>query len=101
MTTTQEKLEKILQTKSALRTLILGNGSEMPYDTPFRLYTDYISELIQGIEPTSSVQDIMQLADLQNECYEGKWDEHVYTEQEQQDFVNLVNLICDGGTDNE
>lgn len=96
--TTQDKLQLLLQSKSRIRNSIIEAGSDMPFDTPLKDYPNFITGLSQFVE-TTSLADLMTIVDYAIELNSGLFKDHQYTEEEQTNLMNLVNLIVEGGTE--
>lgn len=90
--TTQDKLALLLRTKSNIKNAIILNGVSVPADTPFSGYPDLI-DLIADQPETTTVNDLMEMCDLYEDLYNGKYVEHTYTQTEQDNLVNLVDSI--------
>lgn len=96
MYTTEAKLSKLMKTKGDIVAAIQAGGVEIPGDTPFGEFPEYIRQLLPEITDTTSLADLMVLADLYQEVDIGLYEEHAYTEQEETELMNLINLIVEG-----
>lgn len=101
MYTTESKLNRLMQTKADLISAFQLNGIEIPNGTPFSEFPEFIKQLSPVITDTTTLADLMTLADLFAEVELGMYEEHEYTEQEQIELMNLLNLILEGETIDE
>lgn len=93
--TTTDKLLKLIDSKNKIKQAIFNAGVSIPTDTPFNAYDTYINQISQFVE-TSDLADLMELCDLYEGVITGNYVEHIYTEDEQTELTNLVNLIVEG-----
>ena len=98
MDTIQDKLNKLINTKSSIRNKIIEMGVTIPGSTPFQDYPDFIA-LITEIEETTTDQDLLQMCDVLTFIGTGLYENKVYTEDEIQEVKDLLNLIVDGGNE--
>lgn len=90
--TTQDKLALLLRTKSNIKNAIILNGVSVPANTPFSGYPDLI-DLIAEQPETTTTNDLMEICDLYEDLYNGKYIEHTYTQTEQEYLVNFLDNI--------
>lgn len=101
MYTTEAKLDRLRRTKSDIITAIQLGGIEVPVNTPFSEFPEYIKQLAPFADDTTTLSDLMLLADLYVEVNSGAYNEHVYTERDETELMDLVNLILEGEIVNE
>lgn len=90
--TTQDKLSLLLRTKTNIKNAIILNNVPVPADTPFSDYPDLIDLIVEQPE-TTTTEDLMEMCDLYEDLYNGKYVEHTYTQTEQDNLVSLVDSI--------
>lgn len=93
--TTEQKLSKLINTKTKIRNKIIELGVPVPSAAPFNVYPDYI-ELISDFESTTTDQDILMLADLIEDLGTGNYELKNYTEDDVQEVLDLINNIQEG-----
>ena len=89
------KLNKLLNTKLKIRAAIIECGVDMPVNVVFNNYDTYIKK-ISDVPETSDIMDLMLMCDMFEEIYKGSYKENNYSESEEQEIVNLINLIVEG-----
>ena len=95
--TSSDKIAYLLTTKSKIANSIKLKGVDLPADTPFRQYPDYIEQINDGYQETAELSDLMAIVDLYEEVHPGSWDESLsYTEEEQNELLALIDLILGG-----
>lgn len=95
MGTTSDKLNQLMRSKSSIRTAITSSGVNMPINEPFKNYAYYI-EQISTLPETTSLADMMTLADMIEEVYEGHYTNYKYTEQDEQNLTTILDRILEG-----
>lgn len=95
MGTTSDKLNQLMRSKSSIRTAITSSGVNMPINEPFKNYGYYI-EQISTLPETTSLSDLMTIADMSEEVIIGKYKNYKYTEQDEQILTSLLNRILEG-----
>lgn len=94
--TTSDKLSRLLNTKAKIKNAIVSAGITIPDGTVFNDYSDYINLIPTGVEETTPLEDLMVIVDQYYEIEDGLYTEHTYTQEEQQELLNLVDLILGG-----
>ena len=94
--TTSDKLSRLLNTKAKIKNAIVSAGITIPAGTVFNDYSDYISLIPTGVEETTPLEDLMVIVDQYYEIEDGLYVEHTYTQEEQQELLDLVDLILEG-----
>lgn len=95
MGTTSDKLNRLMKSKSAIRTAITNSGVDMPVNEPFKNYA-YFIEQISTLPETTSLADLMIISDMVEEVYEGKYENYEYTEQDEQNLITILDRILEG-----
>lgn len=97
MSTTQEKLTRLIETKSNIRQKIISLGINVPVNTPFKDYPSLIEQL-GGAEflETTTDQDLLQLLDLYRWLGTAEYEDHLYTDEEIQAVHDLLDRINNG-----
>ena len=97
ISTTQTKLGKLIDTKNEIRQTLILLGVDVPIDTPFASYPDFMDELgnIEVTETTTD-QDLLQLLDLYRWLGSAEYEDHVYTDEEIQAVHDLLDKINNG-----
>ena len=97
MSTTQTKLNRLIETKNNIRQKIISLGVDVPIDTPFKDYPSFIEQLggIEFIETTTD-QDLLRLLDLYKWLGTAEYEDRTYTEQEIQAIHDLLDKINEG-----
>lgn len=95
MGTTSDKLSQLMKSKTAIRNAITNAGVEMPVGELFKNYGYYI-EQISTLPETTSLSDMMVLADLSEEMIIGKYSNYEYTEQDEEVLTTILNRILEG-----
>lgn len=97
MSTTQAKLNRLIETKSSIRQKIISLGVDVPVDTPFKDYPSFIEQL-GGAEflETTTDQDLLQLLDLYRWLGTAEYENHTYSDEEIQAVHDLLDLINEG-----
>lgn len=90
--TTQDKLSLLLRTKTNIKNAIILNNVPVPAETPFSSYPDLINLITEQPE-TTELEDLLTMCDLYKNLYNGKYSEHIYTQDEQDEVVNLLDNI--------
>lgn len=90
--TTQDKLNLLLRTKVNIKNAIILNNVQVPANTPFSNYPDLINLIAEQPE-TTAVNDLMEICDLYKDLYNGKYTERIYTQEEQDNLISLVDSI--------
>lgn len=97
MASVQDNLTKLLNTKNAIRQKIISLGVDVPIDTPFGKYSDFIEQITHAeFEETTTDQDLLQLIDLYYYLGSAEYEDHTYTDKELQKVNDLLNKIVDG-----
>lgn len=95
--TSSDKISYLLTTKTKIANSIKLKGVDIPSNTPFRQYSDYIDQIDVGFQETSELSDLMTIVDLYEEIHPGYWkDKLSYDDKAQQELLDLVNLILEG-----
>lgn len=97
ISTTQTKLSKLIDTKNKIRQTLILLGVDVPIDTPFASYPDFMDELgnMETTETTTD-QDLLQLLDLYYWLGSAEYEDHVYTDEEIQAIHDLLDKINNG-----
>ncbi|MBR2492016.1 MAG: hypothetical protein IKB64_00930 [Paludibacteraceae bacterium] len=97
MSTTQTKLSKLIDTKNEIRQTLILLGVNVPIDTPFANYPDFMDGLgdIEVTETTTD-QDLLQLLDLYKWLGSAEYEDHTYTDEEIQAVHDLLDKINNG-----
>lgn len=99
MASVQDNLTKLLNTKNAIRQKIISLGVDVPINTPFGKYSDFIEQIAHAeFEETTTDQDLLQLIDLYHYLGSAEYEDHTYTDKELQDLHNVLSGIVDGVT---
>lgn len=99
MSTTQTKLNKLIDTKNEIRQTLILLGVDVPIDTPFANYPDFIDELGNvEVTETTTDQDLLQLLDLYKWLGSAEYEDHTYTDEEIQAVHDLLDKINNGPT---
>lgn len=97
MASVQDNLTKLLNTKNAIRQKIISLGVDVPIDTPFGKYSDFIEQITHAeFEETTTDQDLLQLIDLYRYLGSAEYEDHTYTDEELQKVNDLVDRIVEG-----
>lgn len=100
MGTTSDKLGQLVRSKAAIRTAIINTGVNMPANEPFKNYSYYI-EQISNLPESTPIEDILHLMDIL-ECLPNKpYEEHAYSEEDINKINSMIDLIVEGGNNNE
>lgn len=94
--TTADKLKRLKNTKSKFINEFQKAGVEIPADLPFIDFPNYIGQLAPLPGDTTTLEDLMVLADLYYEVDKGLYEDKSYSVQEQTELMNLVDLILEG-----
>lgn len=100
MATTQQRLSLLINNKNDIKVAIEEQGVEVPTNTPLSGYGDLI-RLIGDVPETSDIQDILMMCDIVEDLGIRPYVEHTYTQDDITELENLVNLIVEGGINNE
>ena len=90
--TTEDKLRLLNQSKIAIKNAIIASGVTVSANAPLSAYADLI-KTIREIVDTTPLEDMLVMADLQEGLYTGTYTEHDYSEEEQFEINELLNLI--------
>lgn len=97
MSTTQTKLNKLIDTKNEIRQTLILLGVDVPIDTPFANYPDFMDGLGNiEITETTTDQDLLQLLDLYKWLGSAEYEDHTYTDEEIQAVHDLLDRINNG-----
>lgn len=93
--TTEDKLRLLVNNKINIKNAIISAGVAVPEDTPLSGYPDLIVS-ISNLTDSTPTEDLMMMCDLYEEVYLGTYHEHTYSEIEQNEVINLLDLIVEG-----
>lgn len=97
MMTLEQKLAKIINTKSEIRQKLISHGVDVPFETPFKDYANLIDQ-IEGVEFTETTldQDLLQVVDLYEFLTNETYEDHSYTAEEILQVHDLLDSINNG-----
>lgn len=97
MMTLEQKLAKIINTKSEIRQKLISYGVDVPFETPFKDYANLIDQ-IEGVEFTETTldQDLLQIVDLYEFLTNETYEDHLYTAEEILQVHDLLDSINNG-----
>lgn len=93
--TTEDKLRLLVNNKISIKNAIISAGVPVSESTPLSGYAELIMSINNVIDSTPT-EDLIVMCDLYEEVYLGTYKEHTYSEIEQNDIINLLNLIVEG-----
>ena len=99
MSTTQSKLMRLIEIKTAIKQKLIDLRVEVPENAPFKDYPDLIKQ-VGGPEfiETTIDQELLQMIDLYKYLSTLEYEEHVYTDEELQKVSSLLNLVIEGNS---
>lgn len=92
--TTEDKISLLLRNKANIKNAIILNNVPVPEGTPLSSYPDLIN-MIKELPETTELQDLLMICDLYDNLYNGTYIEHIYTQSEQDEIINLLNNIIE------
>lgn len=97
MMTLEQKLAKIINTKSEIRQKLISYGVDVPFETPFKEYANLIDQIKEvEFEETTLDQDLLQIIDLYEFLVNETYEDHLYTAEEILQIHDLLDSINNG-----
>ena len=97
MTTLEQKLTRLINTKSDIRQKLISYGVDVPFETPFKEYANLIDQIKEvEFEETTLDQDLLQIIDLYEFLVNEEYEDYSYTAEEILQVHDLLDSINNG-----